>query len=133
MENLRPAGGARRKVKRATESLKLMNCNLSIVPNVAAHQEVIEIFQSWPNRWTDQHSRSQSMAQNLMLFSTEHNTLTYVCVLREQWKANKVQMQVSMSLLLLLTFSPRHDCFAKVVMDFYCTAVTSGLTSFMVC
>lgn len=40
-------------------------------------------------------------------------------------------MQVSMCLLLVLTFSPRHDCFAKVVMDFYYTAVTSGPKSFV--
>lgn len=50
-----------------------------------------------------------------------------------QWKANKVQMQVSKSLFLVLTSSPRHDCFAKVVMDFYCIAVTSGLKGFVLC
>lgn len=51
----------------------------------------------------------------------------------QQTKANKVQMQVSKSLLLVLTFSPWHDCFAKVVMDFYCIATISGLKGFVVC
>lgn len=57
----------------------------------------------------------------------------FVVVLTERWKQNKVQMQVSMSLLLVLTSSPEHDCFAKVVMDFYCTAASSGLNGFVVC